>query len=102
MPRPTAAFERDADRLVDAAELLDRDAQAGEVAVGAAELLGRGQPEQPEIAHLLDQVDREVVVLVPLRDVRSDLRLGELADAAAEGLVLAGQGESHDVDVNNR
>ena len=28
MPRPTPADERDADRLVDAAELLDRDARA--------------------------------------------------------------------------
>jgi len=32
-----------------------------------------------------------VVVLVPLRRVGRDLRLGELADTAAELLVLAGQ-----------
>ena len=56
---------------------------------GAAVLLGRGEPEQPEGAHLLHDVDREVVVAVPLRGVRRDLGLRELADAAAELLVLA-------------
>ena len=45
-------LEGDADRLVDPADLLDRHAQAGEVAVGAAVLLGGGQPEQAELTHL--------------------------------------------------
>ena len=79
-------LERDAHRLVDAADLLDRDTEAGEVAVLArtAELLGRGEAEQPELAHLLHDVDREVVVLVPLRGVRRDLGLRELAHALPE------------------
>ena len=85
MPRPTAGLEGDAHRLVDPADLLDRQAEAGEVAVlaeaGAAVLLRRGQPEQPELAHLLHDVDREVVVAVPLRGVRRDGGLGEVADA---------------------
>ena len=90
-------LEGDAHRLVDAADLLDRDAQAGEVAVlaGAAVLLGRGEAEEPEPAHLLHHVHREVVVAVPLRGVRGDLGLGELADAAAELFVLSGQLERH-------
>ncbi len=93
MPRPTAGLEGDAHGLVDAADLLDRHAQAGEVAVvaGAAELLGGGEPEQAQPAHLLHHVDGEVVVPVPLRGVRRDLALRELADAAAELLVLPGQ-----------
>ena len=97
MPRLDGRLERDAERLVDAADLLDRHAQAGEVAVlaRAAVLLGGGQAHQPEPAHLLDDVGGEVVVLVPLRGVRRDLGLGELADAAAELLVLAGQLERH-------
>ena len=63
----------------------------------AAVLLGRGEPEQPELAHLLHHVDREVVVAVPLRGVRRDLGLGELADAAAELLVLAGSARKSSV-----
>ena len=52
--QPDGGLEGDADRLVDPADLLDGDAEAGEVAVlaGAAVLLGRGEPEQPEVAHL--------------------------------------------------
>ena len=97
-------LEGDAQGLVDPADLLDRDAQAGEVAVlaGAAVLLRRGQTHQPEAAHLLDDVGREVVVLVPLRCVGGDLRLRELADAATELLVLAGQLERHGHDANPR
>ena len=90
-------LQGDAHRLVDAAELLDRDAEAGEVAVvaGAAVLLGGGEAEEPELAHLLHDVDREVVLAVPLRRVRRDLGLRELADAATELLVLTGQLERH-------
>jgi len=40
-----SGFEGDADRLVDAPELFDRDAQRREVASGAAVLLGRDQAE---------------------------------------------------------
>ena len=58
---------------------------------GAAVLLGRGEAEQPERAHLVHDVDREVVVAVPLRGVRRDLGLREVADGTAELLVLAGQ-----------
>ncbi len=90
-------LEGDPDRLVDAADLLDRDAEAGEVAVlaGAAVLLGCGEAEQPERAHLAHHVDREVVVAVPLGRVRRDLGRREVADGTAELLVLAGQLKSH-------
>ena len=99
-PQADRGLERDAHRLVDAADLLDRQAQRREAAVlarhpGAAELLRSRQPHQAERAHLLDDVGREVVVAVPLRGVRRDLGLGEVADAAAELLVLGGQLEGH-------
>src|SRR6202008_2495865 len=86
----------------------DGHAQAGEVAVlaSAAVLLRGREAHQPEAAHLLHDVGREVVVLVPLRGVRGDLRLGELADAAAELLVLARHLERHGAmltaEVNDR
>ena len=62
MPRPDAGRQGDADRLVDPAELLDRDAEAGEVAAlaGAAVLLRHDEAEQPEVAHLGHEVGREV------------------------------------------
>ena len=85
-----AGLEGDADRLVDPTELLDRHAEAGEVAVlaGTAVLLGRGEAEQAQLTHLVDDVHGEVVLAVPLGDVRGDGLLGEVADHAAEGLVL--------------
>ena len=61
----------------------------------AAVLLRRVQPEQAELTHLLDHVDREVVVVVPLGGVRGDLLLGEVAHGAAELLVVLGQVEGH-------
>ena len=97
MPSPTAASRVMPIDWSTRADLLDRHAQAGEVAVlaRAAVLLRSGQAHQPQAAHLLDDVGGEVVVLVPLRGVRRDLGLGELANAAAELLVLAGQLERH-------
>ena len=67
----------------------------------AAVLLGHDQAEQPQVAHLADQLDREVVVAVPLRDVRRDLGLGELPDHLAEQLVILGQLE-HDSSSRRR
>ena len=92
--QPDAGAEGDADALVDPAELLDRDAEAGEgvlVETGPAVLLRGHQAEQPEVAHLRHEVHGEVAVAVPLLDVRGHLGLGELADGGAEVLVLLGQ-----------
>ena len=49
-----------------------------------AELLRHDHAEQPEVAHLGDEVDREVVLAVPAGGVRGDLRLGEVAHERAE------------------
>ena len=89
----------DPDRLVDAAELLDGDAQHGEVAAmvlicalgGAAVLMRNDEPEQPEVAHLGHQVRREVGLAVPVCDVRCHLTLGELAHMQPEVLVVLAQ-----------
>ena len=56
---------------------------------------GTASPNRPELAHRVDDVDREVVVAVPLRHVRGDLGLGEIAYDLAEGLVVGGQLEHH-------
>ncbi len=86
-----ARREGDADRLVDPAELLDRDDEAHEVGVRPAVLLRRGEAEEAEVAHLRHELGGEVRVAVPLLDVRGDLALGEVADDHAEVLVLLAQ-----------
>ena len=62
MPSPTPGGQGDPDRLVDPAELLDGDAQAGEVALALAGaspvLLGHDETEEAELAHLGDEVGR--------------------------------------------
>ena len=60
-----------------------------------AVLLGEREPEQPELAHLLDDVHRELRALVHLLGARADDLLGELADDAAELLLLGGEVEVH-------
>ena len=87
---PSPGGERDADGLVDAAELLDGDAEAREVAgvARAAELLRDDEAEQAEVTHLGHQVGREEGGGVPLGDVGRDLLLGEVADDHPEVLVV--------------
>ena len=86
--QPDTGRQRDADGLVDPPQLLDRHAQAGEVTVGAPELLGHHKTEQPQSTHLGDEVDREMLLAIPPGNVRSHLRLGELAHDGAEVLVV--------------
>src|SRR5690606_6015957 len=92
---PDPGRQGDAHRLIDPAELLDGDAQRGEVATGAAVLLGEHDAEQAELTHLLHDVDREVVLDVPAGRVRRDLTLGELSHHLAEHLVLLAQLPGH-------
>ena len=75
-----AGLQRDGDRLVDSSQFLDGDAHAGEVAATTADRFGKRDPEQPELAHLAHDVDRELVGAIPLLGVRFDLGVGELAN----------------------
>ena len=89
---PDAGLERDADRLVDAAELLDRDAQRGEVAAAAAVLLGDDQAEQAELAHRVHERRPGSGARGPTAATcGATSRLGEVAHDLAEGLVVLGQ-----------
>ena len=85
-----AGLERDADRLVDPAELLDRDAQAGEVAAGRRrtprEPSGRTGRGRPSRGRRRPGSGGPCPTAATCGAIRS---AGELADAAAEGLVLA-------------
>ena len=88
-----SGFQRDTHRLIDPTDLLDRQAKRSEPTAfarktRAAVVLRRGQSHQAELAHLLHDVDREVVLAIPLRGVRRDLGGGELADDLTELLVF--------------
>ena len=80
--------DRDRDGGVDARELLDCDRVRDGVAAGAAVLLGHRQAHQPQLAELGDELVREALLTVELLGDGSDLRLRELADRAADQLLL--------------
>ena len=92
---PHAGLQGDGHRRVDPPELFDRDAERGEVRPRSPVLLGERQPEQPQLPHGQDRVDREDMVAVPLLGVRRDLPLGEVTDDLAEGLLFVAQVEVH-------
>src|SRR5918995_731511 len=96
---PDAGLERDGERLVDAGQLLDGDAERGEVGAAAAVLLGERDAEQAEPAHLAHDVEREGVVGVPALGVGRDLGLGEVTHDLAQGLLLVGELNVHIVSV---
>ena len=61
----------------------------------AAVLLGEDHAEESQLAGFAEDLDGEVLRLVPLRDVRLDLALAELAHHVANLLLLVGQTEIH-------
>ena len=54
-------------------------------------------PRISELAALLDYLERKDLVLIPLEDVRRDLRLRKLADLFAELLLFVCELEVHNV-----
>ncbi len=90
-----AGGQRDAHRLVDSADLFDRDAERGEVAVATTPLGREHQAEQAEVAHRLHRLQRKDVLLVPVRGVRGDLAFGKVSDNLAEGFMFGRQVEIH-------
>ncbi len=95
-------LERDRHRSVDARDLLDGDAVREVVGATAAVFLGKREAEQPELAHRVDGVDRELVVAIPGLGVGSDLALGEIADDGPELLLLWRRIELHGHDRTRR
>jgi hypothetical protein len=88
-------LERDGHRRIDATDLLDGDAQRREAGARTAVLLGERETEQAELAHREHGVDGKRVVAVPRLRVRRDLGGREVADDAAECLVLRAQFHRH-------
>ena len=92
---PDGGLEGDRHRRVDARDLLDGDAQRGEVGVRTAVLHRERQPEQTEPPHRVDGVDGELVVPVPSLRLWGDLLLREVADDLAKCFVFLGEVEVH-------
>jgi len=90
-----AGRQRVGHRAVDAAQLLDGDAERREVGAAATQLLGSGEAEQAQLSHGQHDVDREGVVAVPGLGVGRHLALGEVADNLAERLLLLSQIRTH-------
>ncbi len=81
----------DADRSVDARELLDGDDVLDVAHARAAEFGGKNGAQQAETAEFLDGLHGKARGFVPLHDVRGDLFFGEFADAAAQVVLLVGK-----------
>ena len=95
--RAEAVVRRDRQRHagIDARQLLDADAVVDGRHAGAAVLLGKLDAQQAERGQLRHQLDRKMLRLVPLADVRTHFGFGELAHAAAQQLLLLGRTEVH-------
>ena len=83
----------DAERGVGTFQLLAQDREARVVHPAAAVRLRDRRAEEPELAHLREQLAVDLALLVPIADVRQDLGLGEGPHALLDEPVLVGQGE---------
>ena len=93
-PERRVRAHRDRHRGVDARELLDGDRVGQRVAARAAVLLGERDPHQPELAELGDDLVREALLAVERLGDRRHLALGEVADGAADQLMVGRRGRS--------
>ena len=83
----------DTERGVGTFELLAQDPEARVVHPAAAVRLGDRGAEEPELAHLLEQLAVDLALRVPVADERHDLGLGEGPHALLDQPILVGQGE---------
>ena len=83
-PEPDPGLERHGDRLVDARELLDREAQVDVVAALPAVLDGERQAEQPHLPHLGEDLVGQLALRVVLVRGGGHDGVGEVAHLVAE------------------
>jgi hypothetical protein len=86
---------RQRDAGIDPRDLLDADAVVDRRHRRAAVLFGELDAHQAERAELRHQLPRKVLVLIPLADVRTDFGFRELADRAAQQLLLVCRTKVH-------
>ncbi len=91
--KPDAGRQGDAQALAHLPDLLDRDAQGGEVAAAATPLGLEDQPEQAEVGHLRHRVEGQHAGGFPRVDVGGELPSGEVAHDRAERIVFIAEVE---------
>ena len=96
-PERRVRGDRDADRGVDAGQLLDRERVGERVGAAAPVLLRERDAHQPELAHLGDDLVGEALGPVELLRDRPHLLVGEVADGVAQQPLLVAQVEVHEV-----
>ena len=84
-----------AHRVIATLELLDRERVGERVAARAAVLLRERDPHQPELPELGDDLVGEALLAIQRLGHRRHLALGEVADGAADQLVVVGEVEVH-------
>src|SRR5262249_57426028 len=75
-----------------------RRAARGDIITGGAPpavLLREDRAQEPQLAELSEEVAGKMLRLVPLQDVRPDLRFDEVAKGLKDGLALGGDGGAH-------
>ena len=87
--------DRDRDGRVDARQLLDRDRVGDGVPSGAAVLLGDGQPHEPELRELGDELVGEAALEVELGGDGRDALPRERSHGVADELLLGREVEVH-------
>ncbi len=87
--------DRDADRRVDLRQLGDHQHVFDVAHAGAAVLLREDDPQEAELAGLLDDVGRKALGLVDLVDDRVDLAQGEIAGGFLHGALVFGERKIH-------
>ena len=87
--------DRDADAGVGTRELLQHEGVGEEVRACAAVLLRDAHAHQPQLGQLRVEVAREMVIAVPVRCVRRDLRVRELACERLDLPLVVGELEVH-------
>src|SRR5204862_2479193 len=87
---------RHADAGIRARELLEHEHIREEVRTGAAVLLRDADAHQSGLGQLPEELAREPLLPVPLRGVRLDLRLRELARQRLDLALLGRQAQVHD------
>src|SRR5262249_7373822 len=90
--------DRERNRRTDARQLFDADAVVDGRHRGPAVPFVELDARQPERGELRQQIHRELLRLVPLHHVRTDLGFGELAHATAQDLLLIRWAEVHSAD----
>jgi hypothetical protein len=86
---------RDRHARVHARELLDRERVGQRIRSRTAVLLRERDAHQAQVAELGDDLVREALLAIELLRHRPDLLLGEVADGAADQLMLVVKVEVH-------